>query len=96
MTTFGLDVAALRGQRRVLIRHCVDWSEQRPHLAGSLGAALLLRLLDLGWVRRAPANRALQVTTSGLVGLRAQLGVTVDGEWHSSNGRLAAKSGPMR
>jgi hypothetical protein len=31
----------------------MDWSEQRHHLAGALGAALTTRLLDLGWIRRA-------------------------------------------
>jgi hypothetical protein len=30
-----------------LIRYCVDWTEQRHHLAGSLGAALAARLFGL-------------------------------------------------
>src|SRR5215211_3040620 len=34
----GVDVAAIGG-RRPLVRYCVDWSEQRHHLAGALGAA---------------------------------------------------------
>src|SRR5262249_44078750 len=38
----GIDVAALqeRRGRRVLCRACLDWSERRPHLAGSVGAEL--------------------------------------------------------
>ncbi|HET9105109.1 MAG TPA: winged helix-turn-helix domain-containing protein [Solirubrobacteraceae bacterium] len=47
------------------IRYCVDWSEQRHHLSGRLGRALLTRLLELDWVRRAPGTRAVTVTELG-------------------------------
>src|SRR3954462_8007267 len=49
----GIEVTALGGGRRPLIRYCLDWSEQRHHLAGALGAALADRLVELDWVRRA-------------------------------------------
>jgi DNA-binding transcriptional ArsR family regulator len=68
---------ALPAGRRRLVRHCVDWSEQRPHLAGSLGAAVLARLLELGWVERAPRGRALLVTERGARELAGRLGVDV-------------------
>ncbi|MEW6122401.1 MAG: winged helix-turn-helix domain-containing protein [Pseudomonadota bacterium] len=51
--------------RRVLCRTCLDWSERRPHLAGRLGAALLARALEAGWVARMPGSRALHVTGGG-------------------------------
>lgn len=54
---------------RPLLRYCVDWSEQRHHLAGALGAALLRRLEDLDWVRRAPHSRAVHLTDAGRAGL---------------------------
>jgi hypothetical protein len=38
------------GGRRPLCRPCLDWSERRPHLAGTLGAALLERSLSKGLV----------------------------------------------
>jgi DNA-binding transcriptional ArsR family regulator len=63
--------------RRPLVRRCVDWSEQRPHLAGALGAAVLARLLELGWVERAPRGRALLVTERGARELTRRLGVQV-------------------
>ena len=63
--------------RRPLTRYCIDWSEQRPHLAGWLGAALLTRLVGLGWVLRAP-KRVVKVTEAGWAGLAERLAVDVD------------------
>src|SRR5579872_2855521 len=37
----GLDVKGAQAPRRRFAYACVDWSERRPHLGGSLGAALL-------------------------------------------------------
>jgi DNA-binding transcriptional ArsR family regulator len=59
--------------RRPLIRYCIDWSEQRHHLGGALGAALLKRFLDLGWIERAAGSRAVHVTPEGEAGLRELL-----------------------
>lgn len=63
---FGIDVGALKSARRPICRACVDWSERRPHLAGSLGAALLTRFLDEGWIRRQSGSRALLFSGEGL------------------------------
>ncbi len=38
--------------RRPFCRTCLDWSERRHHLGGSLGAAILSYALDRGWARR--------------------------------------------
>jgi DNA-binding transcriptional ArsR family regulator len=75
----GVDLEALRSGRRPLIRYCMDWSEQRHHLAGSLGAAIAHRLFDLAWLRRFPRSRAVQVTPAGVGGLAGTLGVRLDG-----------------
>jgi hypothetical protein len=66
--------------RRPLVRYCVDWTEQRHHLAGAVGAALLARFTDLGWVERRRATRVLRVTAPGEAALRAWLAVEVDDE----------------
>ena len=62
---WGIDLGRLRRLRRPFCRPCLDWSERRPHLAGAVGAAILERSLDLGWVRRRPGSRALIVTPVG-------------------------------
>ncbi len=72
---FGIDFAALRARPRPLIRYCVDWSEQRHHLAGSLGAALAARMFELRWVKRARRGRAVHVSQAGVEGLRERFGL---------------------
>lgn len=67
---FGIDADTLRRRRRPLTRHCLDWSERRPHLGGALGAALLTRMQELDWVKRAPGTRAVTLTAAGRRGLR--------------------------
>jgi DNA-binding transcriptional ArsR family regulator len=62
----GVDVAAARARRRPLLRACLDWTERRHHLAGSLAAELATSLLERGWlVRRAPGERGLRVSDIG-------------------------------
>jgi DNA-binding transcriptional ArsR family regulator len=80
LKAFGIDFDSLP-PRRPLIRYCVDWSEQRHHLAGSLGAAMATRMTELGWVRRAERSRAVHVSDKGFQGLRDQFGLEL-----SSNG----------
>ena len=60
---------------RPVIRYCVDWSEQRHHLAGTLGRGLRARLVDLDWVRPSPHSRAVAVTETGRDGLAQYFGV---------------------
>jgi hypothetical protein len=73
---FGVDADDLPG-RRQLIRYCIDWSEQRHHLGGKLGAAVLDRLLELDWLRRAETHRALHVTAAGRRGFERVFGLAV-------------------
>lgn len=74
----GIDVTALRRRRRAFARQCLDWSERRHHLAGSLGAALADRLFALGWIERVPDTRAVTVTEAGREGLKEAFGVKLD------------------
>jgi DNA-binding transcriptional ArsR family regulator len=65
-----VDVAGARSARRSFARACLDWSERRHHLAGALGAALLDRLFELGWIERTPSSRAVRLSDPGRRGLR--------------------------
>ncbi|GAS91329.1 ArsR/SmtB family transcription factor [Mycolicibacterium brisbanense] len=60
---------------RPLVRYCIDWTEQRHHLAGGLGRAVLDRFLSAGWLRRAPQHRALIVTDAGRVALAREFSI---------------------
>lgn len=75
--SLGVDVEALRGRRRTFARPCLDWTERRPHLAGALGAGIAERLFELGWIRRLPGGRAVEVTDAGQRGLRHELGLNL-------------------
>ncbi|WP_020660622.1 ArsR/SmtB family transcription factor [Amycolatopsis benzoatilytica] len=73
----GVDVAMAAAGRRPLLRFCLDWTEQRHHLAGALGAAVTERFMAAGWLRsRAKAHRAVQLTDSGSAVLGDVLGVS--------------------
>lgn len=74
---FGIDVDRLEQRTRPLLRPCLDWSERRYHLAGSLGAALTSSLLTRGWITTREASRIVTVTKAGQAGLREWLGIDV-------------------
>ncbi|MGI4717901.1 MAG: hypothetical protein ACRYGO_16245 [Janthinobacterium lividum] len=67
-----MDPAAPAG-RRPFCRTCLDWSERRHHLAGTLGALLLERFEGLGWARRVPDSRVFAFSAAGEAALRAWL-----------------------
>ena len=71
----GIDVAAVRRQRRRFACACLDWSERRAHLGGALGAALLRRALQQGWARQDLDSRALQVSEAGVQRMWAAFGI---------------------
>ena len=72
---FGIDLDALSAHRRPLIRYCLDWSEQRHHLAGALGAALAQLLFARAWLRPAERGRAVFLTDAGARGLKSSFGI---------------------
>ncbi|MFG2139487.1 helix-turn-helix domain-containing protein [Streptomyces sp. NPDC048650] len=71
----GIDPAALRAGRRPQARGCLDWTERRPHLAGTAGARLCDRLLERRWVRRIGSGRAVRLTPDGAEALHELLGI---------------------
>ena len=74
--SLGVDLDTAAAGRRPLLKFCLDWSEQRHHLAGALGAAVATRFGEAGWVRRrGKAHRALRLTPEGAQALDTHLGV---------------------
>lgn len=70
----GIDVAAVRQPRRVLARACVDLTQRRPHLGGTLGEALLERYVERGWVQRHRRSRVVTITPRGQENFRRVFG----------------------
>ncbi|TDD82859.1 transcriptional regulator [Actinomadura rubrisoli] len=75
LSVLGVDVDRLP-PRRPVVRYCVDWSEQRHHLAGALGAALTERLFELGWIRAGSTPRIVHLTDVGATGLKEHFGLS--------------------
>ncbi len=64
-TELNIDIDELKQQRRSFLRPCLDWSERRYHVAGSLGAALLEKMMEAGIFRKIKNSRALLITPTG-------------------------------
>ena len=62
---FGIDLSALSSSKTPLCRSCLDWSARRSHLAGSLGRAMLTRMIDQAWVTRTTGDRTIRFTDRG-------------------------------
>jgi len=62
---FGIDLTGISHSRRPLCKSCLDWSQRRTHLAGTVGAALFSRIHHLKWARRDKASRAVHFSPEG-------------------------------
>ena len=62
-----IDAETLAHPRRPVCKACLDWSERRHHLAGTLGAAVMNRFTELNWAARdpAPGSRVVNFTRTG-------------------------------
>jgi DNA-binding transcriptional ArsR family regulator len=65
--TFQISVKMLAHPRRPLCKACLDWSERRHHLAGTLGAAIMTRFAELKWAARdsTPGSRVVNFSRTG-------------------------------
>lgn len=76
-TDFGIDLGELKRKRRSFSHACLDWSERRDHLAGSLGHGLMTHFLILGWIVQVPSIRAVKVTDKGKVGFKQDFNINM-------------------
>jgi len=65
VSNMGIDVSLLEGSRAPLCLECLDWSERRSHLAGSLGRAFLQQFEQLRWVKREEGTRVIRFSQKG-------------------------------
>ena len=66
--------------RRPLCKACLDWSERRHHLAGTLGAAVMTRFTELKWAARddAAGSRVVNFSRNGEKRFAALFGEPVE------------------
>jgi DNA-binding transcriptional ArsR family regulator len=86
LRSLDIDLAALRHRRRTFCRPCIDWTERRPHLGGTVGAAITRRCFELGWTGRTREARIGTITAAGERGFLEVFGLRV-------KDRLAASLG---
>jgi DNA-binding transcriptional ArsR family regulator len=90
LSGFGADLTARSRSRRIFCQPCLDWTERRYHLKGLVGAAILQRLLELGWFRRVSGSRALRLTPSGKEGLHKLFHIEFEDEGRPVDRRAPA------
>src|ERR671931_1115061 len=88
LSAFGVDLTPRT--RRIFCQPCLDWSERRYHLKGLVGARILDRFLELGWLKCVSGSRALQLTSSGRAGLFEIFHIEISDEGVLSRGSYDA------
>jgi DNA-binding transcriptional ArsR family regulator len=61
----GVSIPLSAANRGKLAVRCLDWTERRHHLAGTLGRAMLKRFRELGWCLPVGKTRAVRITIEG-------------------------------
>lgn len=74
----GINLDQGRSRRRAFCRPCLDWTERRFHIGGSVGAAIANYCFDQRWMDRLSDSRAVVLTEAGRVGLRASFGIVTE------------------
>lgn len=74
LNDFGVDVATLSKGKTPLCRSCLDWSARQTHLAGSVGRALLARMVETGWAERVEGTRVVRFSAKGERGFKDAFG----------------------
>jgi DNA-binding transcriptional ArsR family regulator len=74
LSGLGVELPASHPERQSC-RLCLDWTERRPHVAGTVGAAITKRLFDLGWIEKMKRGHAVGVTPSGRRGFQESFGI---------------------
>src|SRR6202171_2300600 len=78
LSAFGADLTPRT--RRIFCQPCHGWSERRYHLKGLVGARILDRLFELGWLECVPSSRSLYLTSPGSAGLTETFQIEISDE----------------
>ena len=62
---FGINLEDAQKQKRIFLKPCLDWSERRNHIAGSIGSLLLNKMISEDWLRKTKDSRAITITGKG-------------------------------
>jgi DNA-binding transcriptional ArsR family regulator len=62
---FGINVDEVKKQRRLFLKPCLDWSERRNHIAGSLATSIFDKMVSNDWLRKTNHSRAIIITGKG-------------------------------
>lgn len=76
-SNLGINLGEIVNQKRVLLRFCVDWSEQQHHLGGLLGATLMKQFLEAGWILRGRFPRSVLVSEIGKESFKRYLDIDI-------------------
>lgn len=72
----GINLIDAGKNKRHFAKPCLDWTERKYHLAGALGAALLLQMQKLNWIRKKNNSRIILLTVEGKNNFR-ELGLDI-------------------
>ncbi|MHC0442661.1 ArsR/SmtB family transcription factor [Flavobacterium sp. 3-210] len=64
-SNFGINLEEAQKQKRIFLKPCLDWSERRNHIAGSVGTLLFNKMKNEDWLRKTENSRAIIVTAKG-------------------------------
>ncbi|HFE9851567.1 ArsR/SmtB family transcription factor [Enterococcus sp. DIV1420a] len=75
--TLDINTSKLEHEKRQFCRACLDWSERKHHLAGSIGKAMLESFIKKGFVVLEDGSRAVLITTKGKLFLKEVLQINL-------------------
>jgi len=73
----GVGVPSSAAAQKKLAVRCLDWTDRRHHLAGTLGCAIYTRFRELGWLIPLRDTRVVRVTLQGRTQVWKWLGIAV-------------------
>lgn len=74
-SSIGVDFSSFKNRSRPICKACLDWSERRSHLAGSLGKWVLDDAMNRNWATQDLDSRVIQFTPQGLSAFTKRYGI---------------------